>query len=308
MSLEHYRPLIDMKDFRLMYAVAKHASVTGAANELSLSQSALSHQLAKLESKLNLSLFDRIGKRMVVTHAGQILAEFSEKKLTEVQALEQTLIHQHSTHKKPLRITASCLTYYSWLTQAVVDFTSEDGSAELQIHHQERKREQQALESGEVDLIITTHPASASNIEKQALFPLSVVVLIAKDHPLAKLARDKKSISWTVLEEERIFIHDVPIGEENYLRRAIGAAQPNHPLSVQRIHMSEAIIQFVKMNQGVGLVLKWRGEFSKLDPDITLIIPKPKEERMLWAVSLKSNPRQLPIEAFIERIRALDKS
>ena len=58
MSLEHYRPLIDMKDFRLMYAVAKHASVTGAANELSLSQSALSHQLAKLESKLNLSLFD----------------------------------------------------------------------------------------------------------------------------------------------------------------------------------------------------------------------------------------------------------
>ena len=64
------RLVLEVRHLKLIQAIAREGSVTRAAPSLNLSQSALSHQLLNLERDLGAKLFDRVGKRMVPTHAG----------------------------------------------------------------------------------------------------------------------------------------------------------------------------------------------------------------------------------------------
>ena len=78
---------LDVRHLRLMVAIADTGSVTRAGDRLHLTQSALSHQLSDLESRLRARLFHRVGKKMVVTSAGDALLR-SARQILEV--LEQT--------------------------------------------------------------------------------------------------------------------------------------------------------------------------------------------------------------------------
>jgi LysR family transcriptional regulator for metE and metH len=62
---------LEIKHLRLVSAIARTGSVTRAGDELNLSQSALSHQLRDIEERLATTLFHRVGKRMVLTTAGE---------------------------------------------------------------------------------------------------------------------------------------------------------------------------------------------------------------------------------------------
>src|SRR5918999_2526446 len=66
-----HKPMdLEVRHLRLVSEVAAHGSVTRAAERLHLTQSAISHQLRDIESRLGTALFYRMGKRMVVTPAG----------------------------------------------------------------------------------------------------------------------------------------------------------------------------------------------------------------------------------------------
>ena len=72
-------------NLRMISAVAEHRSLTRAGREIFLTQSALSHQLLTLESRLGTPLFHRLGKSMVPTPAGQVTEQ--RKRLDESQAM-----------------------------------------------------------------------------------------------------------------------------------------------------------------------------------------------------------------------------
>src|SRR6476661_3658040 len=74
---------LEIRHLRLLAAVAQTGSVTEAGKRLHLTQSALSHQLRDAEEKLGAALFLRLGKRMVLTPAGEKLLVSAEKVLEE---------------------------------------------------------------------------------------------------------------------------------------------------------------------------------------------------------------------------------
>lgn len=295
------RSKLDVKDLRMVVAIQETQSVTEAGKRLFLSQSALSHQLSRLEKRLNTALFDRIGKRLVVTDAGHMVATAANKILGELESLEQRIDLVAESRRQPLNITASCFSYYSWLSKAVVSFTDTYADVDLQIHHQEREQELAALQSGTVDIIVSTDPPKDRNISTAALFQLDLVALISKQHELIK---SKRTVRWSDLVNERIFIHDVPAKEEAKLREKLSQGKPSKKLSIQKIHVSDAIVQFARLQQGVGIVARWKGE--KRLTGIATVAPEPREERMLWAAYLTDNPRDLPIDFLIETIKDLE--
>ncbi len=297
------RSKLDVKDLRMVLAIQQTQSVTAAGKLLFLSQSTLSHQLSRLEKRLNTPLFDRIGKSLVATTAGQMIAAFAKSKLDELESLEKRIELIAESKRQPLNITASCLSYYSWLSDAVVKFTDSYVDVDLQIHHQELQQELSALQSGKVDMIISTHPPKDTKISVVALFPLQLVALISKSHELIK---SKQTLHWIHLANERIFIHDVPAQEEARLRETLSQGRPNQEVSIQKIHVSDAIVQFARLKQGVGIVARWEGE--KPLTRIAMVQPEPREERMLWAAYLSDNPRDLPIEFLIKTIKSLGLS
>src|SRR5512134_1094022 len=83
--------MLEMRHLQLVKAVAEEGSVTRAGLRLNLTQSALSHQLRDAEDRLGTRLFDRIGKRMVLTPAGQRLLLSARAVLEELARAEREI-------------------------------------------------------------------------------------------------------------------------------------------------------------------------------------------------------------------------
>src|SRR2546430_16459991 len=81
--------ILETRHLRLVAAVAEHGTLTKAGRVLHLTQSGLSRQLLDLETRLELPLFHRLGKRMVPTPAGERLLVAARRTLPPLSAVEE---------------------------------------------------------------------------------------------------------------------------------------------------------------------------------------------------------------------------
>ena len=82
---------LEIRHLQLVSAVANLGSLTRAGNRLHLTQSALGHQLRDIESRLGAPLFLRIGKRLVLTPAGERLLASAKDVLAQLQRTEDEI-------------------------------------------------------------------------------------------------------------------------------------------------------------------------------------------------------------------------
>lgn len=91
---------------RLFWTIAREGSLTRAAAVLNLSQSALSIQLARLEEQLGHALFERQGRRLVLTEAGRIALDTADRVFEAGEDLLSTLANRPSASRRALRVGA----------------------------------------------------------------------------------------------------------------------------------------------------------------------------------------------------------
>ena len=99
-------PLINYNHLRYFRAIAHSGSLTRAAERLNLSQSALSVQVQKLEAQLGHPLFDRIGRRLVLTEAGRIALDYADTIFATGDELVSTLAGRPALATQVLRVGA----------------------------------------------------------------------------------------------------------------------------------------------------------------------------------------------------------
>ena len=109
-------PPLDSRQVRAFCALARTGSFTKAARELHLTQSGVSHSMKALETDIGCRLLNRMGKKVVLTQAGEQFLHHSKKILQEMAAARETLGHLGKWGKGRLRIGASttaCQQHYS---------------------------------------------------------------------------------------------------------------------------------------------------------------------------------------------------
>ena len=106
---------LEVRHLRLVAAVAAVGSLTRAGDQLHLTQSALSHQLRDIESRLGAALFLRVGRRLVLTPAGQRLLASATDVLERLEQTEHDIREMGRDRAARLRITTECYTCYHWL-------------------------------------------------------------------------------------------------------------------------------------------------------------------------------------------------
>jgi len=90
-----------LRQLQVFIATARHQSISKAAEELAMSQSATSGALLELEKQFDIKLFDRIGKRLQTNELGYLLRPRAEALMTLAQELEQDLLlHKQASHLK----------------------------------------------------------------------------------------------------------------------------------------------------------------------------------------------------------------
>jgi LysR family transcriptional regulator, glycine cleavage system transcriptional activator len=124
-----FRRLPNLAALRAFEAAARHQNFSRAAEELHLTHSAISHQVRALEEELGVALFNRHGKRIAVTPAGQQFAAVLRKSLTDIAAAAEVL-QADAKHQK---LTISALTSFAsrWLAPRLGKFIDQHPDIEV---------------------------------------------------------------------------------------------------------------------------------------------------------------------------------
>ncbi len=114
---------MDWDKLRIFHAVADAGSFTHAGTELALSQSAVSRQISALEQDLNVPLFHRHARGLILTEQGEVLYRTAHEVFTKLAAAKTRLMDSKEKPSGELRITTTVGLGSVWLTPRIKEFT-----------------------------------------------------------------------------------------------------------------------------------------------------------------------------------------
>ncbi len=175
---------ISLRQLRVFEAVARHLSHTRAAEELHLTQPAVSMQVRQLEDEVGLPLFERLGKRILLTEAGQEILHYSLTVNRSLREMEEVLESLKGVNRGRLQIAvASTVNYFAPRLLAV--FQRRYPGIGLRLDVTNRENLVQLLDSNAVDLVLMGLPPTDIDVESEPFMDNPLVVIAPPDHPLA---------------------------------------------------------------------------------------------------------------------------
>jgi LysR family transcriptional regulator for metE and metH len=242
---------VEFRHLKLVTTVAEVGSLTRAGQRLHLTQSALSHQLRDIESRLGTPLFLRGGKRMAITAAGQRLLQSARTVLSEMEQAEGE-IRQFATERKGLiRLTTECYTCYHWLPPLLKIFEQQYPGVEVRIDVEATTRPIRTLLEGTIDLALVSATQRDPRLSFTPVFKDELLLIMAPGHRLTA----SKFVRLADLKEETVIVY-TPREESHFLRDVLLPAGIV-PARVQPVQLTEAIIEMVKAGLGVSALARW---------------------------------------------------
>lgn len=169
-------------------AVAEFESFSLAAERLHITQPAVSKRIGQLENNLRVELFDRIGKRSILTPNGKAFKPHAERILQELQSYRSSLSQQQLTPSGSLSFATSHHIGLHRLPQVLRDFKIQYPQVDLDLHFMDSEDACTAIANNELELAIVTLPEDADDkLVCEAVWIDDLVVVMAADHQLASL-------------------------------------------------------------------------------------------------------------------------
>ena len=285
---------IEVRHLRLVRSVAEHGSLTRAGEILHLTQSALSHQLREIESRLDRPLFLRVGKRMVLTPAGERLLSSARRVLEEIDVVRQDLATPAAERRRPLRIATECYTCYHWLPALLKAFQRKHADVDLTIDVESTNQPVAALLDGRLDLAIMSSRVGDRRLAVRPLFDDDLVAVAAPGHPLAR----RRQVALRDLNDETLFIYSAP-QESTVVQRIIRPA--GLATRIRQVQLTEAIVELVKAGMGVSILARWAVQPYVADGSLVVLPLKAPGLARRWnAVMLKQHAQLAHVVDFIE--------
>jgi LysR family transcriptional regulator for metE and metH len=242
---------LEIRHLRLVAAVAAVGSLTRAGDQLHLTQSALSHQLRDVESRLGAALFLRVGKRLVLTPAGERLLASATDVLGRLEQAEQDIREMGRDRAGILRITTECYTCYHWLPPLLLRYRRTFPRVEVRIDVAATHRPVEMLLTGKIDLGLMSTPVRDRRLVSRRVFDDELVLIASVHHRFAQQAR----VRLAQMRDETLFVYP-PKEESGPLQNVLlpaGAA----PARVEEVQLTEAITELVKAGLGVAILARW---------------------------------------------------
>jgi LysR family transcriptional regulator for metE and metH len=243
---------LEVRHLRLVTEIADAGSMTKAAERLFLTQSALSHQLRDIESRIGTAFFIRVGRRMVLTEAGRRLADAARPMLAELRRTEEDVKRLAGNAHGSIRVTTQCNTGYSWLPPLLAAFHRRHPRVDVNIAADATDRPVDALLDGRVDIAILVTEVEDKRIRIRPLFTDEMVAIVSPSHALAK----RRSVSAQELAAEHLLLYS-SAPEESFLLQKVLRPAGLTAARVSFIMLTEAMIELARAGVGVGILPRW---------------------------------------------------
>jgi LysR family transcriptional regulator for metE and metH len=290
---------LEVRHLQLVAAVADTGSLTRAGDRLHLTQSALSHQLRGIESRLGAALFLRLGRRLVLTPAGERLLASAKDILERLAQAEDDIRRMTKEHAGVLRLTTECYTCYHWLPPLLMRFRRTFPRVEVRIDVEATGRPIEMLLAGKIDLAIVSSKVADRRLVSRRVFDDEVVLIASRHHRFAQ----QPHVRLSELRDETLFIY--PPREESRVLQDVLLPAGISPARIEAVQLTEAITELVKAGLGVAALARWA-----VQPliDAGTIVARPLTARGLHRVWRAVVPKALARADYIlEFIDLLEK-
>jgi DNA-binding transcriptional LysR family regulator len=206
---------------RTFLEVRRLGSLTRAAEALYLSQPAVTRRLSRLERSLGLPLFERVGKRLDLTEAGETLAHEAQALLGSLDRLAEAIQVRRSGQQGRLRIGASTTPGLYLLPPVILRYQQEQPAVHLQFSIENSLRIEQKIVLNELDLGFVGAHLSHAALRLRPILQDEIVWYASTSHPL--LVR-RRAVSPRELSKERCLVRETGSATrrlvDTWLRRA----------------------------------------------------------------------------------------
>ena len=195
-------PRITLEQWRALQAVVEAGGYAQAAEVLHKSQSTVTYAVQKIESLLDVKVFEIRGRKAHITEAGQVLYRRARTLLEEAGALERGARAMSQNWQPEIRVAVDVV-YPTWLLLECLEaFAKDRPETRIEIYETVMRGTDELLAAGRVDIAIGAEAGTSGRL----LMPVAFVPVAHPDHPLHKLGRPLTERD--LKRHRRIFIRD----------------------------------------------------------------------------------------------------
>ena len=241
---------MDIRQLEIFSVLAHELNFTRTAERLNTVQSNVTTRIRGLEEELGTALFERIGRRVILTESGRNLLTYTERILGLLDETKAAVCQTEENPSGNLNIGApeSVLTYR--LPPVLKVFRERYPNVRLSLRPDQLSATRQKLDDGRVDLIfIIDEPIHDQNLCVDDLGVEPVVVVGPSDHVLAR----RKQIFGADLQGETLLLTEAGCCYRQRFEQALIAAKV-HPKSVVEYSSIEAVKKCVASGMGIGVL------------------------------------------------------
>lgn len=243
---------VELRHLRTLVALRDTGSLVEAAERVYLTQSALSHQIKELETRIGCTLFVRKTRPVRFTSAGNRLLRLADEVLPLVHSTELDLERLAGGETGRIFMAIECHSCFEWLLPAITVYRDQWPDVELDISSGFNFAPLPALARGDLDLVITADPVEELGVHYFPLFSYEAQLAMARDHALV----NKPWIEPSDLAAEVLIAYPV---DRSRLDVFNGFLEPAgvEPLQVRNVELTPMMAQLVASGRGVACLPNW---------------------------------------------------
>ena len=299
--------MLDLKRLRVLKEVAEQGSFSAAADELHVSQSAVSQQISALEAEVGVPLLLRLRGGPQLTEAGALLVSHADAAICRLEEAERELAELAGMGSGELRLASFSSANASLVTRAARGFRDRHPDVRLSLSEADPEDSIPQLKRGATDLVLA-YDFELDSIEDDRdlvtthLLDEDMHVALPTDHPLAEAG----AIELGTLADETWLCGS---SESSCRRLTVGSCERAgfKPDVAYESNDYTAMQALVAAGMGVTLIPDLALLYRNPEVAIVDILPEPPIRR-IWAVTLEAGSRSSATDSMIEVLQQVSAS
>ena len=296
-SKERKMPM-ELKNIHTFIKVAEFENFTKASNELGYAQSTVTMQIQQLENELQANLFERNGKRIRLSSAGQEFLKYAYQ-ISKYESM--ALDHFHRTEEPEGHLNIGIMETVASSEYRNLFFTFMEKYPKITLHIEVATtlKAMEDLDKGVFDLIfLLDKPIARADWKTARTFPADISFFCSSAHPLA----GQKDVPLERLLQEHIVLTEKGCNYRQVFENDLAAARQNLECTMEIGHAS-FIINAVARQLGIGLLPLFTLKEALQRQEISLIEVKDYQIRLAIQVIYNTQRRvSLPLQVFLNEL------
>lgn len=243
---------MDLYHLQTFHRVARSLNFSRTAEELSLSQSAVSRHIEALEQECGLELFTRSGRGVILTEAGLRLLDYAERILHLSEEAARALAELRDLETGHLRVGASTTPGNYFLGPVIAAYQDRYPGIELRLDIGDSRSVASLVEEGSVDMAVLAGPLDRAAISTEPCMKDELLLVAAPSHPLA----GKTEVRLEDLADARLFLREPGSHTRQTVEEAF-RSRGFRPRQVRELGSTEAIKRTVAAGGGVAFLSRY---------------------------------------------------